>query len=101
MARTSPVMYQSRAVRWGPDSFLIVRSRSPWVELLWHDSKIIREHALWAMKLESRYERWHWWQPIPPRMFELDFVEIRFVDRLLGWLIALCALGACCRRGWP
>lgn len=80
--------YATPWMRWGDDGYYQVAGTSPWVPLLAHPHPWVKDTALDMLRLQSKYQRWPWWRPIPPRVFEVRFIDGPGLGaRLAGWLL--------------
>jgi hypothetical protein len=85
-------VYASRALRYGRRRYAIVTGTSPWVEVIFHPTRVLHDVALDMLKIESRYQRWPLWRPIPPRVWALHTIEVGDRDVVLGWLVTAWAI---------
>lgn len=91
--------YVSRSVRIG-DRIVRIEGIDPWVKLAMEPGWV-GEHARWWLELRGRHQRWPWWQPPPPRLYELRFYDVKppsVVEFSAGWALTAWAVVRMLRR---
>lgn len=83
--------YVARAMRIGRRSYVVISGTSPYVPLMAHRNRLVRDQAWFMLRMKMKYERWHFWRMPPPPVFRMTIVDVRGVDVVLGRLLALYA----------
>lgn len=85
--------YSSRTLKTG-DLYMYVTGEHPAVEFIFDRRDWVREYARFLLDMQGRYQnRWSWWKLTPPpRVYDLHFVKVSFLDQLLARAITLATV---------